>query len=213
MENDSHHTLHDKVYSILQVNETEAKHWLHNVRFGLDYQLSEGNSLHTAYTGSFQTKGNTTTRSKGNYSDSESFRTSQEQMHNVNLDYTAAFGLNVGLDYTHFNSPSTQDFTNYLNTEKQHFLVDERQTIDRWNVYAGQNHDLPQGWELNYGINFTFAREKADNYISWMQETTYRLRTQILTCGKKPIISMQERRSLSTISYPCLYRLPENIIG
>lgn len=161
MENDSHHTLHDKVYSIQQVNETEAKHWLHNVRFGLDYQLSEGNSLHTAYTGSFQAKGNTTTRSKGNYSDSESFRTSQEQMHNVNLDYTAAFGLNVGLDYTHFNSPSTQDFTNYLNTGKQHFLVDERQTIDRWNVYAGQNHDLPQGWGLNYGINFTFAREKS----------------------------------------------------
>lgn len=161
MGTDSHHTLHDKVYSIQQVNETEAKHWLHNVRFGLDYQLSEGNSLHTAYTGSFQTKGNTTTRSKGNYSDSESFRTSQEQMHNVNLDYTAAFGLNVGLDYTHFNSPSTQDFTNYLNTGEQHFLVDERQTIDRWNVYAGQNHDLPQGWELNYGINFTFAREKS----------------------------------------------------
>lgn len=161
MENDSHHTLHDKVYSIQQVNETEAKHWLNNVRFGLDYQLSEGNSLHTAYTGSFQTKGNTTTRSKGNYSDSESFRTSQEQMHNVNLDYTAAFGLNVGLDYTHFNSPSTQDFTNYLNAGKQHFLVDERQTIDRWNVYAGQNHDLPQGWGLNYGINFTFAREKS----------------------------------------------------
>lgn len=161
MENDSHHTLHDKVYSIQQVNETEAKHWLNNVRFGLDYQLSEGNSLHTAYTGSFQTKGNTTTRSKGNYSDSESFRTSQEQMHNVNLDYTAAFGLNVGLDYTHFNSPSTQDFTNYLNTGEQHFFVDERQTIDRWNVYAGQNHDLPQGWGLNYGINFTFAREKS----------------------------------------------------
>lgn len=161
MENDSHHTLHDKVYSIQQVNETEAKHWRHNVRFGLDYQLSEGNSLHTAYTGSFQAKGNTTTRSKGNYSDSESFRTSQEQMHNVNLDYTAAFGLNVGLDYTHFNSPSTQDFTNYLNARKQHFLVDERQTIDRWNVYAGQNHDLPQGWGLNYGINFTFAREKS----------------------------------------------------
>lgn len=161
METDSHHTLHDKIYSIQQVNKTEAKHGLHNVRFGLDYQLSEGNSLHTAYTGSFQTKGNTTTRSKGNYSDSESFRTSQEQMHNVNLDYTTAFGLNVGLDYTHFNSPSTQDFTNYLNTREQHFLVDERQTIDRWNVYAGQNHDLPQGWGLNYGINFTFAREKS----------------------------------------------------
>lgn len=161
METDSHHTLYDKVYSIQQVNETEAKHWRHNVRFGLDYLLSEGNSLHTAYTGSFQAKGNTTTRSKGNYADSESFRTSQEQMHNVNLDYTAAFGLNVGLDYTHFNSPSTQDFTNYLNTREQHFLVDERQTIDRWNVYAGQNHDLPQGWGLNYGINFTFAREKS----------------------------------------------------
>lgn len=162
MEIDSHHTLPDKVYSIQQLNETEAKHGQHNVRFGLDYQISEGNSLHSAYTGSFKTHGRTTTRSKGNYSDSESFRTSQEQMHNINLDYTAAFGLNVGLDYTHFNSPSTQDFTNDLNTEKQHFLVDEKQTIDRWNVYAGQNHELPRGWGLNYGINFTFAQEKSE---------------------------------------------------
>lgn len=161
MQIDSHHTLPDKVYSIQQLNETEAKHGLHNVRFGLDYQISEGNSLHSAYTGSFKTHGRTTTRSKGNYSDSESFRTSQEQMHNVNLDYTAAFGLNIGLDYTHFNSPSAQDFTNDLNTEKQHFLVDEKQTIDRWNVYAGQNHELPRGWGLNYGINFTFAQEKS----------------------------------------------------
>lgn len=151
----------DKVYSIQQLNETEAKHGQHNVRFGLDYQISEGNSLHSAYTGSFKTYGKTTTRSKGNYSDSESFRTSQEQMHNINLDYTAAFGLNVGLDYTHFNSPSAQDFTNDLNTEEQHFLVDEKQTIDRWNVYAGQNHELPRGWGLNYGINFTFAQEKS----------------------------------------------------
>lgn len=151
----------DKVYSIQQLNETEAKHGQHNVRFGLDYQISEGNSLHSAYTGSFKTHGKTTTRSNGNYSDSESFRTSQEQMHNVNLDYTAAFGLNIGLDYTHFNSPSAQDFTNDLNTEKQHFLVDEKQTIDRWNVYAGQNHELPRGWGLNYGINFTFAQEKS----------------------------------------------------
>lgn len=151
----------DKVYSIQQLNETEAKHGQHNVRFGLDYQISEGNSLHSAYTGSFKTHGRTTTCSKGNYSDSESFRTSQEQMHNINLDYTAAFGLNVGLDYTHFNSPSAQDFTNDLNTQKQHFLVDEKQTIDRWNVYAGQNHELPRGWGLNYGIDFTFAQEKS----------------------------------------------------
>lgn len=37
-------------------------------------------------------------------------------------------------------------------------------------------------------------------------EVIYQFRTQIPTCGKKLIISMQEPRNPLTISYPCLYR-------
>lgn len=82
-------------------------------------------------------------------------------MHNVNVDYTSSLGLNVGLDYTYYNYPSTQDYINKTESSEQLFLADASQTINRWNVYAGQTHTLPSDWELNYGIDFTFAKDKS----------------------------------------------------
>lgn len=157
----SFHTLNDETYNISQENEGNVKALNHNLRFGVDYQIAEGSNLNVAYTASFKTNGESYQKSIGNYSNSDNLRTSESQMHNANVDYTSAFGLNVGLDYTHYHSPSIQDFTDQSEAEEQHFLVDEYQTIDRWNVYAGQTHDLPNNWSFNYGIDFTFAHEKS----------------------------------------------------
>lgn len=157
----SDHTVHTHTYQIRQENDGVLKALNHNLRFGMDYQISEGNNLNAAYTASFKTHGEARQRSTGNFSQSDNLRTSQSQMHNVNVDFTANFGLNLGLDYTHYNSPSMQDFTNQSDEEKQHFFVDEHQSIDCWNVYAGQVQSLPNNWSLNYGINFTFANEKS----------------------------------------------------
>ena len=82
-------------------------------------------------------------------------------MHNFNLDYTARWGMNVGLDYTSYSYPSVQEFSNRAGNVEQEFLADSRQRINRWNVYAGQMHVLPLDWSLNYGINFSFAQEKS----------------------------------------------------
>lgn len=45
-------------------------------------------------------------------------------MHNVNVDYTSSLGLNVGLDYTYYNYPSTQDYINKTESSEQLFLAD-----------------------------------------------------------------------------------------
>lgn len=157
----SRHTFAGKTYDIDQINTGDAKALNHNLRLGVDYQIAEGSSLNAAYTASFKTRNRSHQHSSGNFVESDNLKTSEAQMHNINVDYTAAFGLNLGIDYTHYNSPATQDFTNQTENVRQHFFVDEYQTIDRYNVYAGQTHALPNGWNLNYGIDFTFANEKS----------------------------------------------------
>ena len=161
MEMISHHSFAGQTYDIDQINTGDMKALNHNLRLGVDYQIAEGSHLSAAYTASFKTNSKARQHSSGNFVESDNLKTGETQMHNVNVDYTAAFGLNLGVDYTHYNSPTTQDFTNQTGNTRQHFLVDEHQTIDRYNLYAGQTHALPNDWSLNYGIDFTFAKEKS----------------------------------------------------
>lgn len=161
MEMISHHAFAGKTYDIDQINTGDTKALNHNLRLGVDYQIAEGSHLNAAYTASFKTNSKARQHSSGNFVESDNLKTGKTQMHNVNVDYNAIFGLNLGMDYTHYNSPSMQDFTNQAEDARQHFLVDEYQTIDRYNLYAGQTHALPNGWSLNYGIDFTLAKEKS----------------------------------------------------
>lgn len=157
----SHHKIGDKVYDIEQYNKGERKGLTHNMRVALDYQLSESDNLNMAYTSAISPDRKALEKSSGNFSESVNNKVGDEQMHNVNLDYTSGWGLNAGIDYTYYNYPTTQDYTNKTENSDQQFLADASQTINRWNVYAGQTHTLPGDWSLNYGINFTFAKDKS----------------------------------------------------
>ena len=164
MEMLSLHTLNGETHAIDQVNEGDMKAMNQNLRFGMDYSIAEGHDLNVAYTASFKRNGKASQRSTGNFSDSDNKKASEERMHNLHIDYTSSFGLNVGLDYTHYKSPSTQDFTDRSETEERRFQVEEWQSIDRWNLYAGQTHALSNHWSLNYGVNFSFANEKSGQF-------------------------------------------------
>ena len=157
----SHHKIGDIIYDIEQYNKGERRGLTHNMRAALDYQLSENDHLNMAYTSAITPNRKAVEKSSGNFSESSNSKMGDEQMHNVNVDYTSSLGLNVGLDYTYYNYPSTQDYINKTESSEQLFLADASQTINRWNVYAGQTHTLPSDWELNYGINFTFAKDKS----------------------------------------------------
>lgn len=114
-----------------------------------------------AYTAAVSPGIRTVENSAGTVSESSNIRKGDEQMHNFNLDYTAHWGTNVGVDYTYYAYPSVQAFSNRSELTAQDFLADSRQYINRWNIYAGQTHALPHAWNLNYGIDFTFANEKS----------------------------------------------------
>ena len=157
----SHHTLDGKVYDIEQYNTGLRKKLTHNIRTALDYQITENDNLNMAYTAAVSPGIRTVENSTGTVSESSNVRKGDEQMHNFNLDYTARWGTNVGVDYTYYAYPSVQAFSNRSELTAQDFLADSRQYINRWNVYAGQTHALPHAWNLNYGIDFTFANEKS----------------------------------------------------
>lgn len=157
----SHHTLDGKVYDIEQYNTGLRKKLTHNIRTALDYQITEDDNLNMAYTAAVSPGIRTVENSAGTVSESSNVRKGDEQMHNFNLDYTAHWGMNAGVDYTYYAYPSVQAFSNRSELTAQNFLADSRQYINRWNVYAGQTHALPHAWNLNYGIDFTFANEKS----------------------------------------------------
>lgn len=157
----SHHTLGGMVHDVVQYNTGLRRKMTHNVRASLDYQITEDDNLNLAYTAAVTPNIKTVENSTGTLSESSNVRKGDEQMHNFNLDYTARWGMNVGLDYTYYSYPSVQEFGNRAGNVEQEFLADSRQRINRWNIYAGQTHTLPQDWSLNYGINFSFANEKS----------------------------------------------------
>ena len=165
----SHHMLDGVVHEVEQYNtglRRNLTHGLrrnltHNIRTSLDYQITENDHLNMAYTAAVTPNIKTVENSTGSLSESSNVRKGDEQMHNFNLDYTARWGMNVGLDYTSYSYPSVQEFSNRAGNVEQEFLADSRQRINRWNVYAGQMHVLPLDWSLNYGINFSFAQEKS----------------------------------------------------
>ena len=157
----SHHTLGGVVHEVEQYNTGLRRKLTHNIRTSLDYRITENDHLNMAYTAAVTPNIKTVENSTGSLSESSNVRKGDEQMHNFNLDYTARWGMNVGLDYTSYSYPSVQEFSNRAGNVEQEFLADSRQRINRWNVYAGQMHVLPLDWSLNYGINFSFAQEKS----------------------------------------------------
>lgn len=161
--NDFHsiHTLNDKIYNISQYNTGVRQSMTHNIRTSIDYRISEDNNLNIAYTSAISPNTKSLEFSKGTLSESANIRKGNEQMHNISADYTSAWGSNLGVDYTSYSYPSIQNFTNKSSIAVNSFSLESRQHVDRWKVYAGQSHALPNEWSLNYGINFSFANEKS----------------------------------------------------
>lgn len=158
----SHHTLdNNKVYDIHQSNNGYRRALTHNIRADFDYQIVPNTSLDVAYTSAITPDIRAYEKSTGNISESDNLKTSDEQMHNVNVHFTSSSGLNAGLDYTFYKNISEQNFVSEDNGIAKCFIANSDQIINRWNLYAGQSHSLSHGFSLNYGINFTFVNDKS----------------------------------------------------
>jgi len=157
---EAQHRLNDgSIHNISQNELVDTRDKSHQVRWGADYFFAENHRVSLVYNGNFGKSGTDLNTTGTEISTARIDR--NKQLHNVRADYMAPFGLSVGAEYTHYNKPSNQLLKSTFEGEEWNFRTEDQQTIDRWKVFAGQVHSLGNNWELNYGVNLEWARDKS----------------------------------------------------
>ena len=157
---EARHRLNDgSIHNITQNELVDTRDKSHQVRWGADYFFAENHRVSLVYNGNFGKSGTDLNTTGTEISTARIDR--NKQLHNVRADYMAPFGLSVGAEYTHYNKPSNQLLKSTFEGEDWNFRTEDQQTIDRWKVFAGQVHSLGNNWELNYGVNLEWARDKS----------------------------------------------------
>lgn len=153
------HTFEGRQYDIRQEEWMTDEGWSHQLRAAVEYAPKQRGRLSAAYTASFSPHTDGLSHSTGSYVESLSGKLSDRSLHNLALRYTSAFGLDLGLDYTHYDNPEQSRLENrYTDREATAFDVGSGQRIDRLNVTADERHTFDSGWELTAGGAFAFAR-------------------------------------------------------
>lgn len=154
----SRHTLGDKVYEITQNERLSTKSWTHNVRTALEYNINEKNHLNVAYTGSFTPDRDGRSIADGSFQQSTLDKFTENKMHNIALQYSSGFGLELGGDYTRYTSDNNQTMSTQLTDKSENaYTLTGGQRIDRYSVYADQKHRLANNWSIGYGVSYRYT--------------------------------------------------------
>ena len=153
------HTFEEQQYDIRQDEWMTDEGWSHRLRAAVEYAPKQRGRLSAAYTASFAPNTDGLSRSTGSYVESLSQKSSDRTLHNLALRYTSAFGLDLGVDYTHYDNPVRSRLENgYADGSTTAFDIGSGQRIDRLNVTADESHTFDSGWNLTAGGAFAFAR-------------------------------------------------------
>lgn len=181
------HSVDGVVYPMNLSDKSQNRHNRHNARLGMDYRLAGNNTLSLIYTtqiGRSSSRGITTgtetsdTHTKGN-----------SQLHNLKLDYQSSFGLSAGVETTYYKVPGTQELRSTLNDEYIDARYKDEQRINKWRFYLTQEHELGNGWGLNYGANYSTTVDHSFQYY-------YNIETGEFEAAK----SMDSRRKEDTVN-------------
>lgn len=156
----SHHALDDgSVHDIQSLERTLATGHNHKLRLSAAYSFSDDHRLSLSYYGNHATTDNSQriTGSINGRNDLDS----KPWLHDITLDYKLPFGTNVGAEYTYYSNPGTQNLSSILTDRRLDYLVNSRQRLSIWRVYARQEHALKNGWGLNYGASYTSSRDNS----------------------------------------------------
>lgn len=152
------HHLDDGTTHDIETHEAQrSRDHEHLWRMGLDYAFTDNHRLSLSYTGNYDTE-HACEDVMGNVMATNAYRT-RKTMHDVMLDYQLPTGTRVNVEYTYYNTPSTQQLTSTLPTGELHFDTDEHQRINRWKFHLGQEHSLAGGWGLNYGVRYSLTND------------------------------------------------------
>ena len=164
--------------------EMRARSHTHSFRLGTDYTLAENHSLSFVYNGAYATS-HTRQHSTGTQT-AESLSEQTSWLHNGRLDYQAPIGLKAGVEFTWYNAPGNQLLHSRMGDDVLDFYTEDGQRINAWKFFLAQEHQLKDGWGLNYGAVYTTT---VDN--------SYQTYEELISVDK--LTRLQATRSLS----PC----------
>ena len=149
VEHEANHPLGDKRIAYEDKTRNRSDGIDHEYRIGMDYAIADDHRLGLAYTGQWNSTRSTNTTT----GTAQSTQHSREHtfLHNVDANYAAPFGLQLGVSYTNYQEPRTQSLEGELYDINRNLSVYSRQKVSKWLFTADQTHALPNDWELNYG--------------------------------------------------------------
>ena len=159
VEHEANHPLGDKRIAYEDKTRNRSDGIDHEYRIGMDYAIADDHRLCLAYTGQWNSTRSTNTTT----GTAQSTQHSREHtyLHNVDVNYAAPFGLQLGVSYTNYQEPRTQSLEGELYDINRKLLVDSRQKVSKWLFTADQTHALPNDWELNYGAKAQFTNNNS----------------------------------------------------
>ena len=159
VEHEANHPLNDQRMAYSDKTRNRSDGIDHEYHIGMDYAISENHNLSLAYTGQWNSTRSTNTTT----GTAQSIQNSRQHtyLHNVDANYSAPFGLQLGASYTNYQEPRTQNLDGQLNEMSRNLYVDSRQKVSKWLFTADQTHSLPKGWELNYGGKAQFTNNNS----------------------------------------------------
>ena len=156
----THHALNDgTIHDIQSFERTLATGHDHKLRLSAGYAFSDNHRLSLSYYGNYADTDNHQ-RIGGSITGSNDLD-SKPWLHDIALDYKLPTGTNIGAEYTYYNSPQTQRLSSVLTDRQLDYLVNNRQRLNIWRVYAKQEHALKNGWGLNYGASYIHSTDNS----------------------------------------------------
>ena len=159
VEHEANHPLNGQRMSYSDKTHNRSDGLDHDYHVGLDYAISDDHRLSVAYTGQWNSTRSTNTTT----GTAQSMQHSRQHtyLHHADASYTAPFGLQLGVSYTNYQEPRTQDLEGELYDISRDLTVDSRQKVSKWLFTADQTHSLIKGWELNYGGKAQFTNNNS----------------------------------------------------
>ena len=159
VEHEANHLLNNERIPYTDKTHSRNDGLTHEYRIGMDYAFTENNRLSLAYTGEWDKSNSSNTTTGTANSIQHSYQ--HEYLHNVDASYTAPFGLELGVSYTNYQKPRTQNLDGTMYDQTRNLYVDSRQNVGKWLFTANQTHQLPHDWELMYGAKAQFSNNNS----------------------------------------------------
>ncbi|PXV65922.1 outer membrane receptor protein involved in Fe transport [Dysgonomonas alginatilytica] len=164
------HQFQNNEYEITQQNGGYNNNSAWNARLGATFKLSNKDQLRLIYNGNFNSiNAKRTTNAlfleNGEFYksiDSRSRIATDSYLHNINAEYNSHRGIIAGADYTNYEDPTTQYYEDYdIHVLENAYRTETSQKIGKATFYANQTVSAGEGWEINYGLNFSMSRSRS----------------------------------------------------